>query len=137
MLLPATPQFRRKRGGPKKSAAAPAPPPAPLVLQSASYNGSGGPSGEALLILTFDRPVDIAAFSGPGIGARDGIINNQQYAGLSATLVGPATVEIMLTEVSPYFESEQTMSATPTTGIVAVDDGGTWEGCTDLPLPFP
>jgi hypothetical protein len=29
------------------------------------------------------------------------------------------------------------MSATPTTGVVAVDVGGTWGGVTDLPLPFP
>jgi hypothetical protein len=43
----------------------------------------------------------------------------------------------MLESVGSYFESDQHMSATPTTGIVAVDDGGTWEGCTDLPLPFP
>jgi len=28
------------------------------------------------------------------------------------------------------------MNATPSTGIVAVDDGGTWDGVADLVLPF-
>jgi hypothetical protein len=107
------------------------------VLQSASYNGSGGPLGEPLVTLTFDRPVDISGFSPVAIGLQDGLINNAQYQGLSASLIGAATVEIMLLQVGSFFESLQVLHATPTTGIVAADDGGRWEGCTDLPLPFP
>jgi hypothetical protein len=56
--------------------------------------------------LTFDRPIDISGFSGPGIGAKDGIINTSQYVGLSATLTGPSTVEVILDPVAPYFEAD-------------------------------
>jgi hypothetical protein len=142
MLQILIPQFRRRRGRgrgrkPQSTPAPPPPPPAPLILQSASYSPDGGPGGEAMLTLSFDRAIDISAFDGAAVGAKDGIVNNIQYAGIIASLLGPSTVGITLQWASPYFESEQTMSAAPTTGIVAVDDGGTWEGVTDLPLPFP
>jgi hypothetical protein len=29
------------------------------------------------------------------------------------------------------------LTATSATGIVAVDDGGTWAGVSDLSMPFP
>jgi hypothetical protein len=108
------------------------PPPVPLTLISAVFD-----ENEALLTLQFDRAVDISAFVGAAIGVKDGIFNMGQYQGLSASLIGPASVQITLDTVGSYFESNQLMSATPTTGIVAVDDGGTWPGVTDLPLPFP
>src|SRR3954465_6261828 len=53
MLIPATPQFRRKRGAPRKATATAPPGPTPLTLVSAIYDSDG-----LTLILTFDRPID-------------------------------------------------------------------------------
>src|SRR5215207_8325784 len=115
MLLPPTPIFRKRRGPNKPRLISPPPPVPPLALTlvGAGYNESGGPGGEATLTLTFDRPVDIAAFSGAAIAVADGLINNGLYQGGSATLIGPSTIEIMLDAVGSYFEADQHMSATP------------------------
>jgi len=47
-----------------------------------------------------------------------------------------AIVEITLVPIGTASGALR-ISATAASGIVAVDDGGTWAGVTDLGLPFP
>jgi hypothetical protein len=54
-----------------------------------------------------------------------------------ATLVAPNTVQLVLIDIGFYSTPNMLLSATGTSGIKAVDDGGTWAGVTDLVLPYP
>jgi hypothetical protein len=132
MLTPTVPLFR-KRSRPAKRKAAPAPPPVALTLVSAVYDHS-----TVVLTLQFDRAIDIAGLVGTAIVVNDGF-----YAQISlnavgaASLIGPATLQVHMIFVGPYIPIEEKMTATAMSGIVAVDDGGTWDGVTNLTLPFP
>ena len=42
-----------------------------------------------------------------------------------------------LVEVGPYAGFGHRLTASAATGIVAVDDGGTWAGIVDQSLPYP
>ena len=89
------------------------------------------------LTLEFDRPIAVGGFQGSAVIVRDGTANNTEYEGTApATLIGPARVLIPLTAVGGAFGPEITLSASALSGIVAVDDGGTWAGVSDLVLPF-
>jgi hypothetical protein len=105
----------------------------PLTLISAFYE-----DGTSRLLLEFDRPIDIAGYNGAAILVNDGAINGVQYDGQGGiTPTGPASVEIALVEVQVWSGPDVRLNATPISGIVAVDDGGTWPGVTNLLLPFP
>jgi hypothetical protein len=52
-------------------------------------------------------------------------------------LSDPQTVNVYLVITGPYSEPNVLLSATENSGIVAADDGGTWAGVTDVPLPYP
>jgi hypothetical protein len=54
-----------------------------------------------------------------------------------AFLVTPTTVEIFLVDPTPASGTGTTLAVTAASGIVAIDDGGTWTGVAGLPLPFP
>ena len=108
------------------------PPPAPLVLVAATYLDSDW------VQLTFDRAVNAAALVAGQVSVDDGQISGSVYAGAgAATMITPQTVQIGLAYVGPSAIGETLLTAGAGTGIVAVDDGGTWAGVSDLSLPFP
>ena len=51
-------------------------------------------------------------------------------------LPAPNWVQILLSRGADYSGADVTLTVGPGNGIVAVDDGGTWEGVTGLVLPF-
>jgi hypothetical protein len=127
--------YRRRAGATKPRKAPPAPPPAALTLVSATYDEI-----EGVVLLTFDRAVSIDAFvGGAAIVVRDGEMNLTAYqaAADGASLEAPAQVLIVLTPTGSASGGAVEMTASAANGIVAVDDGGTWAGVTDLSLPFP
>ena len=133
LTIPPTP-FRNRRGRPlrRPPAAAPPVPPVALVLVSAIYDAG------AAVTLTFDRAIDIAGLDGSVIIVEDGVHSQFRYAGTwGATLLSPVTVQIELAGVEEFVGPDIRLDAGITNGIVAVDDGGTWAGASDLELPFP
>jgi hypothetical protein len=110
-----------------------APPPAALVLASASYDFNG-PS----VMLEFDRAIDIAGLDGAQISVNDGAFTGLIFAATGpAMLVDPQTVEIDLVSTGPSAGIDVRLTASAASGIVAVNDGGTWPGVMNLVLPFP
>lgn len=136
MLLPAPPLYPRRPKKGRKAKSSLTPPAATLVLTGAHCQLNDLPYS---LTLQFDRPVDIAAYDGSQITVKDGQINGIELRGTgSAHLDDPTTVNIELVEVGPYDATEdELLTASATTGIVATDDGGTWDGVTDVELPYP
>jgi Ni,Fe-hydrogenase I small subunit len=108
-------------------------PVAPLTLVSAAYDNDS-----VTLTLTFDRAIDIAGIVvGEDVIVDDGAITGSVYEADGATLVGPESVRFTLTGIGDSTSSITTLTATSATGIVAVDNGGTWGGVTALELPWP
>ncbi|MDB5321549.1 MAG: hypothetical protein JWN40_3180 [Phycisphaerales bacterium] len=126
--------YRRRAGVAKPRKAPPAPPPVALTLVSAAYDQDAG-----TVTLAFDRAIDAAGFQGAQIALADGVFSGGTYEGAvgAPTIVNPTTISIALEEIGPAPLPSVTLSATALTGIVAVDDGGTWAGATNLVLPFP
>ena len=88
--------------------------------------------------LTFDRPIDIGALAGGQITVDDGAVAGILYAATGvATLTDPQTVRIELVEIGLSGGPGTRLTASAASGIVAVDDGGTWGGVSELELPFP
>ena len=48
----------------------------------------------------------------------------------------PQSVRVALQELGATGAGSVTLTVLEENGIVAVDDGGTWEGVSDLSLPF-
>ena len=67
----------------------------------------------------------------------DGVVQGYRFHVASATLDGPATMVAQLAEFTGEVEPVITLTASAGTGIVATDDGGTWEGVEGLQLPYP
>jgi hypothetical protein len=132
MLLPATPQFRRKRGGPRKASASAPPGPTPLLLVSASYD-----SAELLLTLVFDRAVNPVGYIQEAFTVYDAMENMQWYMPNGMEQPSPTSVRFSLVAMEPIGGGFIRMDAWTENGIVAVDDGQPWPGVTNLPLPFP
>ena len=99
---------------------------------SAAYD-PGGPA----VTLTFDRAVDVSAFSGGDVLVDDATFNGMRYTGEVAEDDGPGVVRVLLTDVGDDLGAGVTLTATAATGIVAAGDGAAWAGVTDLELPFP
>ncbi len=110
---------------------APAAPPVALTLVAATYEAG------AAVTLTFDRAISIAGFDGSFVTVRDEAEAMLYDATGGAELIGPAVVRLTLVPVEGDSSVGVTLTASPDTGIVAVDDGGTWGGVSDLQLPFP
>ena len=128
MLIVLPPKFRTRRNRRRRRNA-----PAALTLVSAFYAFD-----QLVLILVFDRAIDIAAVNVGAFGVFDGISNFRSYVGTGApTLDDPVTLRLSLMELGATAAGSVTMRVSPENGIVASDDGGAWEGATDIALPFP
>lgn len=126
LIVPEKPFLRRR------TLAAPVrPAPQPLELVAAEYDPD-----ETTLRMTFDRAVNIAHLNGSAFTVADGIVHGYKFHILSATLDGPTTIVATLTEFDSATKPETTLTATPANGILAADDGGTWEGVNGAGLPF-
>ena len=122
-----------RRAHRKRRAATPATPPAALTLLEAAFDEVA-----QTLRLTFDRAIDVVGLAAGQLVVSDGSMTGTPYEGAGpGTLDGPAAVVIALLELGPTEDPGTLLTATASTGIVAVDDGGAWAGVTDLPLPFP
>ena len=85
--------------------------------------------------LAFDRAIDVASIRVAAIEVGT-IATGGLYQGSGvATLVDPRTVQVPLALVGAYPGSSVELFAGADTGIVATDDGGTWAGTGDVPLP--
>ena len=132
MLTPSAPRYR-KRHVIKPRAAQSGPPALVLALAEFTFVGPGG-----ALTLVFDRAIDIAAFV-------PGAITLQDPSGSGFGFVGTGVVDTpdaqtVVVEMGSTGTAEGTLdvvTATSSTGIIAVDDGATWPGVTGLGLPFP
>ncbi len=104
---------------------------AALVLVAAEFDET------PRVVLTFDRPIDIAGIVPGAIVVKQAALG-AIYNGVGpATLATPTTVVIVLEFTDEYFGPTDTLMASAGNGIVAVDNGGTWAGATELELPFP
>jgi hypothetical protein len=90
----------------------------------------------AILRLSFNKPVDVSGIF-PGNLIVDDAASGAKWEGVGAAMVNPSTVDVEMSELFPQAFADTRLNAQPPTGIVAVDDGGTWPGVTDVPLPFP
>ena len=132
-FIPRKPFHRRARGA--EQAPPTPPPPVALTLVAATYDDVN-----LQLVLTFDRAVNISAFDGTAIMLGDAVFNHTAYDGTAqpATLDAPAVVRVYLNPTGPFSSTEVDLTATGATGIVAVDDGGTWPGTGGiLFVPYP
>ena len=126
--------LRRKRRYRTRRPTATQAPPAALMLVAATL----GEEDPVLLTLAFDRAINMADFDGSQVIVNDGDLVGKVYAATGpVTVLSPTTVTIVLVDVSEDYAPGVTLTASATTGIVAVDDGGTWSGVSDLVLPFP
>ncbi len=126
--IPKNPARRRRRQ--VVSSPTPAPPVA-LTLVAVEFDPS------VSVTLTFDRDIDIASLVAADVSVDDGP-ESILYRGVGlGTLLTPTTVVIALVEVGGQSALLVTLTAGAESGIVAVDDGGTWAGTSELELPFP
>jgi hypothetical protein len=136
MLLPLTPLVYRKRKNrqrPRRKSAPPAP--AELVLESATVVVD-----DELwqLTLTFDRAIALVDFDGAAITVSEDVALGLLLNGVGAVAItSPNTLVVTMVEVGPATGPGVVLNATALSGIVAMDDGGTWGGAVDLGLPFP
>ena len=95
----------------------------PLVLQSAQFDASN------VLKLVFDRAINIDQILLTEFYVNDGVYNHRVMTdGYGPLLVDPQTVQFYLTAQGTWDVADIELSASDSTGIVAVDDGGTWPG---------
>jgi hypothetical protein len=131
-MLTIPPAKHKSRGRRKHQSQAPTPPPVALALQTASFNNSDG----ARVFLTFDRAIDVAHIHVSAFSVADGV-NGVMWVGAGVISSAGANVQLVFTNSGPYSGAGQVLTVPAGNGIVAVDDGGTWEGATDLGLPYP
>ena len=128
IIVPLIPFRRRRKAGGAVQA-----PPAALTLVSATYDIE-----TESVILSFDRAVNVTGFDPAAITVQDGEFAAGLFVGSGpATVVNPTTIKVFLEEIGGPTVPDVELTATAATGIVAVDDGGTWAGVMNLVLPFP
>jgi len=124
---------RRRIGRKRKAATVATQPAAELVLVAAGYS-----KDVYTLTLTFDRPIALVDFDGAAITVNDDTQLSLSFAATgTATITAPDTLVLGLDEIGSPTGPGQTFTASGETGIVAVDDGGTWAGASNQALPFP
>jgi len=107
-------------------------PPAQLVLVSAYYDDM-----DIRLQLGFDRKIDMSAFDGSGIFVRDGTFHGMMYVATGAwEVLSDTTIKVSLDPVEEFVGEDVELTAGSDSGIVAVDDGGTWLGVSGVVLPL-
>ena len=126
ILIPPIPFRGRRR---RKGLVAP---PAALTLVAAAYNPA-----YPFIELEFDREIDFSAMVGSAITVMD---TASQHAKMAATgevvVINPKKIQVTMVNAGAMSGSGVKLTATGGNGIVAVDDGGAWEGVTDVDLPF-
>src|SRR4051812_15638233 len=128
IFFPATRRVRRER---RTQASAPTPP-AALTLVAASYNHDVEP----VVILSFDRAIDIGGFDGSQIIVEDGFDLGLKFRGTGgASLDDPQTVRVALVEDGDAGVPGTVLTAIAGAGIVAARGGAPWAGVADLGLP--
>jgi len=75
--------------------------------------------------------------NGDALRLDDGVTSHDWYNGDGAEFPDPATIKISLDGGKASDATQVLLTASDATQIVAVDNGGIWEGCTNLVLPFP
>ena len=73
----------------------------------------------------------------PNIGVGNVVVEQQTATNFVIRFVGALAGGKVPTLKVTSFLSSGNVIVSPTNGIVAVDDGGTWGGVAELPLPFP
>ena len=102
-----------------------------LVLIAATFDPDGPE-----IYLTFDRPVDISSLVVTAFEVKDGA-NGHRLIGFNTPLfITPSEVFVPMQIVEAFSGPDVLLTAGAANGIVAVDDGATWEGVTELVLPF-
>jgi hypothetical protein len=130
MFVPGPPVGRRRR---RRAGAAATPPAAQLALVAATYD-KDTPSVD----LEFDRAIDIGAMDVAQVIVDDDTFTGARLVGFeTAVLVNATTVRVPLNPVGGVEQPDVFLTVGAGNGIVAVDDGGTWAGVTNEPLPFP
>lgn len=132
MLLPATPQFRRKRGGPRKAGNTVPPVPTGLTLVSATYD-----SDTQTLRLVFDRPINAGGIVYEAFLVVDAQFLNQYLIPVDYSQFTANSVDLPLGPTEPASGSGVHVNVTEGNGIVAAADSEPWAGATNLSLPFP
>jgi hypothetical protein len=130
LMLVIPPIKYQKRNVPlkKKQPAAPK----ALTLVSATYDPTG-----PRVTLTFDRAVDASGMDVGQVRVFDGATTFRNYVGQGVqTAETPQSVRVSLQELGATGAGNVTLTVLEENGIVAVDDGGTWSGVSDLSLPF-
>jgi len=131
MLIPTPPKYV-KRHRPLKKKVQFGPPPAALTLVEASFATDDYVS----VRLTFDRAVDAGALNGAQITVGIAEYGYLYNATGTVYVIDPATIDIILVQIGGYEGEADELNATALSGIVAVDDGGTWAGIANAELPI-
>jgi hypothetical protein len=130
MLIIPPPKFRQRRGRVKGTTALP-PAPVALTLVSASFDPGG-----LHVFLTFDRAIDVAGLHADQIAVASGLTRNHYVGDPAGASVSGAMLTLLMDITSSSPAGLTLLFASATTGIVAVNDGGTWAGADTLVLPF-
>ena len=128
MLKPSPPKTHHRRPPKPKKRSVPSQP--GLMLQAVLYPANSGQS----IHLEFDRDINIGSINVGQILVSDSTLNKIRQGTGSATLIDSQTVQIDLDDAGAYSGDDDVLNASNDTGIVAVDDGGTWAGVSDYPV---
>src|SRR5688572_18701086 len=127
-IIPAPRRVHRKR-----RPTAPAPATLTLIEAEFTYVGPG-----ATLRLEFDRAINLDGFNPSQVTVQDPGGTGWAFAGTG--VIDTPDAQTVVVEMGMTGESTGafiSVSATGATGIVAVDDGATWAGVSNLELPYP
>jgi hypothetical protein len=103
-----------------------------LNLVAATYD-----TDDFSVVLAFDRAVDASGLDAAQVMLDDGVYAAGSFVGSGpATVINPTTIRVFHEEIGGPTVPDVELSATALTGIVAVDDGGTWAGVTNVVLPL-
>jgi hypothetical protein len=105
----------------------------PLMLISVAWD-----TDEGVLSLTFDRAISIANINPDAIRLKDGITTQMILVPYPPLIVvGGDTFQMSVNDGVPFTDPVVLLNVAVGNGIVAVEDGAQWAGCSDLAVPFP